>query len=44
MRTQALGQKLLVKGVILTMEKECKSFANWVYLDRQILNRSYVKN
>ena len=28
MRTQALGQKLLVKGVILAMERECNSLAN----------------
>ena len=42
MRTQALGQKLLVKGVILVMERECKSLANWVYLDRQNLYLSYV--
>ena len=28
MRTQALGQKLLVKGVILAMERECKSLPN----------------
>ena len=28
MRTQALGQKRLVKGVTLAMERECKSFVN----------------
>ena len=28
MPTLALGQKLLVKGVILAMERECKSLAN----------------
>ena len=44
MRTQALGQKLLIKGVILAMERECKSLANWVYLDSQNLYLSYVKN
>ena len=31
MRTQVLGQKLLIKGVILAMESKCKSLANWVY-------------
>ena len=44
MQTQALGQKLLVKGVILEMEMECKSLANWVYLGSQNLYLSYVKN
>ena len=44
MGTQALGQKLPVKGVILVMERECKSLANWVYLDSQNLYLSYVKN
>ena len=28
MRTLALGQKVLVKGAILAMERECKSLAN----------------
>ena len=28
MRTQTLGQKLLVKRVILLMERECKPLAN----------------
>ena len=28
MHTQALGQKLLLKGVILAMERECKALAN----------------
>ena len=28
MRTQALGQKLLVKSVILAIERECKSLVN----------------
>ena len=31
-------------GVILLMERECKSFANWVYLGSQNLYLSYVKN
>ena len=44
MRTQALAQKLLVKGVILAMERECKYLANWVYLDIKNLYLSYVKN
>ena len=44
MRTQALGQKLVVKGVIWAMERECKSFANWVYLYSQNLYLSYIKN
>ena len=44
MRTQVLGQKLLVKGAILAMERECKSLANWAYLDCQNLYLSYVKN
>ena len=37
-------QKLLVKGVILAMERECKALANWVYLDSQNSYFSYVKN
>ena len=44
MRTQGLWQKLLVKGVTLAMERECKSFANWVYLDSLHLYLSYLKN
>ena len=44
MRTQALGQKLLVKSVILTMERESKSLANRVYLESQNLYLPYVKN
>ena len=44
MRTQVLGQKLLVKGVILALERECKSIANWVYLHSQNLYLFYVKN
>ena len=42
--TQALGQKLLVKGVILAMERECKSLANSVYLESQNLYLSHVNN
>ena len=44
MCTQALGQKLLVKGVILAIERECKSLADWVYLGSQNLYLFYVKN
>ena len=37
MRTQALEQKLLGKGVILAMGRECKSLASWVYQGSQNL-------
>ena len=38
--TQALGQKILVKGLIFAMERECKSIANWFYFDSQRINET----